>query len=545
MISIKDAPCLPSVSQMQKWDKDAVNFGLPDTLLMENASRSALNLLFSLCGEMESKKVLVFMGGGNNGGDAVCMARIMHDLGMDVLVAHTKNLDDLKGAARFHADLASKDKVLFYHLDPVKFSDLQDFMYKKDFVPDLILDGLVGVALKGDLSHDLSQLINNINFYSAQCKAFVLALDVPSGLNADSGLPMPTAIKAHATATMAFAKKGLILPQARPFTGALYVCEIGMPKALESERKPDLYLADGRILLSSRGLPENSYKNIYGHVTVIGGRNGLSGAAHLSSLAALRSGAGLVTACSPLFSSDQVKGNLAELMSLPIGNDNNWPGTLPENLSELLKISQVLVIGPGMGRGDDSAAFLHSLLSMPKRPPAVVDADALFILAENPDWKVLLNEHDVITPHPGEAARLLNCGIANLESDRIGALLKLMENISSVIVLKGVNTLIGQHSLPALLCPFDVPQMAIGGAGDVLTGCIAALMARRGNKDELCLTCAKAVMIHICAGMICAQNYPDRGALAGDLANALAHAHSFLAGQDKSRLKEGLMPWPK
>lgn len=543
--SEKLLPSLPSISQMQKWDMDAINFGLPATLLMENASRSALKLLFALQGPMQGKKVLAFMGGGNNGGDSVCLARIMQDQGIQVLVAHTRSLDDLTGAARFHADLALKDKVQFYSLDPAAFPEFRDFMREKNFVPDVILDGLVGLALRGELSPEMIQLIDNINFYTAECRAFMLALDVPSGLNADTGQPMPTAIRAHATASMAYAKKGLVLPNARPYTGSLHVCDIGMPKVLAAERIPDLYMLDGRLLLSPARLPENSYKNVFGHVTVIGGNKGLSGAAHLASLAALRSGAGLVTACAPPSSIGSVKASLAELMIIPVGEHDNWPSDIPENLGNLLQSSSALVIGPGMGRDDNSSLFLHSLLVLENRPPAVFDADALYILSQMSNWKSLLTEKDVITPHPGEAAKLLDCSISDLERDRIKGLLKLMENLSATVVLKGVNTLIGQSSLPALLCPYDIPQMAIGGAGDVLSGCIAALLARRNNKEPVILSCAKAVIKHIFAGMICAQNYPERGALASDLANALAHVHDLLSSLDTYSLKEGLMPWPK
>lgn len=537
-------PKLPATPQMQSWDKACVDFGLPDTMLMENASRSALRLLSYLKGPLHNKKILVLMGGGNNGGDAVCMARLLHDLGADTWVAHAKNLTDLKGACRFHAGLAAKDGIKFFKLNPSSFPECAEYLRRISFTPDIILDGLIGAALQGELSEGMKNLIQSINYFAAASKAFVLALDVPSGLSANTGAPMPCAIKAHATAAMAFAKKGLVLTKAREYTGKVYVCDIGMPIALDSERMPDLHLIDGRLVLSQPALPGNSYKNLFGHVTVIGGQGGLSGAARLASLAALRAGAGLVTACSPPGSISQIKSGFPELMTLAAGNGDAWPKDIPDDLASLIKSSQALVIGPGMGRDGSAAAFLRSLLAMPDRPRAVIDADALFHLANYPDWLGMLTENDVITPHPGEAARLLNISADGLNEDRLGSLARLMGMTKAAVILKGADTLAGRGGLPALLCPYDVPQMAIAGAGDVLSGCLGAMLARRDLNEDSLLSCARAVTLHVGAGLLCAQKYPGRGALASDLAECLAHAREFLQSQDQSALLEGQVPWP-
>ncbi len=535
-------PKLPTSAQMAKWDKSAIEFGIPDIMLMENASRSALNLLPSIQDSTKDRNVLVLMGGGNNGGDAVCMARILHDGGVNVLVAHTKKLSDLKGAARFHAELAIKDGLSFYEIN--RFPEFLDYLYKINFIPDIILDGLIGVALHGSLSEDLHDLINNINFFALSIKAWVMAIDVPSGLNADTGLPMPCAIKASITACMAYAKQGLVQPQARHYTGKVFICDIGMPICENEDRIPDLCLLDGRILLTNTNLPQKSHKNVYGHVIIIGGSNGLSGACHLASLAALRMGAGLVTACSPPSSINMVKSDLAELMTLSLGDGDNWPETLPDNFLELLEKSDSLVIGPGMGRDERAFRILHEILRIKNRPPTVFDADALFHLANNPDWLSLLTEKDVITPHPGEAASLLKCTVKELEGDRLKSLKALISKTKAVIILKGVNTLIGREILPALICPYDIPQMAIGGAGDVLSGCIGALLAKKNNDADIIFKCANAVISHVCAGRICSSEFPNRGALASDLANALANVSKYIMSLDKSGLNMGQVPWP-
>lgn len=550
---------LPNAAQISKWDKETVDFGLPDTLLMENAARSAIKLLSNKLGCLKDKNVLVLMGGGNNGGDAACMARILKDLGIaNLLLIHTKPLDRLKGPARFHTELALKDGVRFEELDLQKPLNFPYGINSLNFTPEIIIDGLIGVGLQSDLSEEIQKLILAVNSFASMIKAFIFSIDIPSGLNADTGLPMPTAIMANMTATMAFAKKGLILPRAKAWTGEVYICDIGMPVAQSKTRIPDLYLLDGRLLLSPPIFPKNSYKNVYGHVTIIGGQKGLSGAAHLASLSALRSGAGLVTACSPPNSINKVKGNLAELMTLPVGDGDDWPimengeknAALPENFLSLIKESQALVVGPGMGRNKQAEGFLHSIL-MSDRPPTIFDADALFHLANNSHWRDLLRENDAITPHPGEAARLLSCSTKDLERNRIEKLTELETKLKCVIIIKGVNTLIGQAASPTLICPFDIPQMAIGGAGDVLAGCLGAMIASGKTNmskinvfNEIMTICAKAVMRHIVAGMICTNKYPDRGALASDLADALAGVSNFITNLDIKNLEEGLAPWP-
>lgn len=538
-------PKLPSISQMRAWDAQAVNFGIPDSLLMENAARSAIQVLSSSYGSFAGKNILLFMGSGNNGGDAACIARILHDHNHRVLVAHTKRLEELKGAAAFHSGLATKDSVNFYHLIPEDFQALLRYLRKIDFAPDIIIDGLIGISLHGQLSDPIANLINEINYFASSHQLFVLSIDVPSGLNADTGLPMPCAIRANVTATMAFAKKGLVLTNAKNYVGDLYICDIGMPKIQEQERKAELKLLDARLLLTRNSLPKNSHKNTFGHVILIGGKQGLSGAAHIAAFGALRTGAGLLTACAPPASVNQVKGNIPEIMTLKLGQADSWPEEVPENLKKLIDKSQTLAIGPGMGRDQNSEAFLHSLLLLKERPPTVLDADALFLLAKNPEWFGLLRSTDVLTPHPGEAALLLNCSVKQLEADRLKAILSLQEKLTAVVVLKGVNTLVGQKAMPTLLCPFDVPQMAIGGSGDALCGCIAAILADKSNSMPTLISASLGVIKHICAGLICTREFPQRGALASDLANAFAKVAEFVASLDKKPLEAGLAPWPK
>lgn len=216
-----------------------------------------------------------------------------------------------------------------------------------------------------------------------------------------------------------------------------------------------------------------------------------------------------------------------EIMTLPLGDPGNrdWPAQLPDALRQRLHQCRALVIGPGMGRGEDSHAFLAALLKEPGRPACVFDADALMLLAEDPALLAALGSGDILTPHPGEAAALLHCPGGTVQQDRMAALNALCAIVPSAVVLKGAGTLVGQRDCPTGLSPQDVPQLAMGGSGDVLAGCAAALLARlqespRSAHQAACL----AVALHAAAGGILARTHPRRGNVAGELADALPQA---------------------
>lgn len=533
-------PPLPFACEMRKWDASAIDFGIPETMLMENAARSCLALLQDLNGSICNKKVLILMGGGNNGGDAACIARHILDLGGLPQVWHIKDLGQLSGACAWHTQLALKDGVEFkkIKLDAIDCpSSLFDGMKN---IPDIIIDGLLGTGFSGTLKPAIAGFIEAVNAFNKIVKSFVLAVDIPSGLDSTTGNPSPVAVKASATATLAASKPGMLLAHARQWTGDIYIREIGMPRLCS--QPATMRLVDGRILLNMPALPADSYKNVYGHVTVIGGAYGMGGAAHLASAAALRTGAGLVTACAPDSSMDAIKSGWPEIMTHAMGAD--WPKSISDSLLELLKKSDALVIGPGMGRTQASEDFLYALLNLDHRPKTVFDADALTIIGRNPELLTRLDENDIITPHPGEAGTLLGIKAHEIQSDRPGAVKKLAELSPAVAILKGASTLVRQKNGPTLLCPYDVPQMAIGGAGDVLSGCLGALLARSGNEKKAIFAAAYGVMMHVAAGLVCAKKFPNRGTTASALADAIAESLSYAQNHDKFNLNLGFAPWP-
>lgn len=541
-------PPLPLPQELRAWDKDAAALGLPEILLMENAARAALHVLRRHCPDLTGKSIWLFMGSGNNGGDAACLARQLLDAHARPLVLHAKALSHCKGACARHVAIARASGVPFFPLRQSRGK----WRLPTDNLPDIIVDGIVGTGFSGVLRPQTLTLIETINSLAAQ--RLVLALDIPSGLNAHTGLPQPEAVRATVTASFAAGKPGLALPCARPWTGRVHVCDIGIPTIVRHQTPGSAYLIDGRCIArlgSPTSLPENSFKNVFGHVLVLGGAPGYGGAAHLASRAALRAGAGLVTAAAPTAAVDDIKCGWPEIMTLGLENTGHaWPESISISLAALLQHCDALVVGPGLGRGRDAAAFLRALVAL-QRPPTVFDADALAVMAQQRDLLDAICEEDILTPHPGEAAMLLGCSAQEVQDDRWAALDGLCSLSRGVNILKGAGTLVRQQRGPIGICPYDVPQLAVGGSGDVLAGCLGGLLASKQDfahtdKRECAfstgpslITAGQGVALHALAGRSLAAHWPVRGNTAAAIADALPHAlHNITQDQEDD------LAWP-
>jgi NAD(P)H-hydrate epimerase len=325
------------------------------------------------------------------------------------------------------------------------------------------------------------------------------------------------AVRASATISFAAAKPGLVVPEAAPYTGRLCVREIGLPRLVQESLPPSFRLIKADLLRALPGPEAFQHKGRAGHVVVVGGSEGLCGAPHLAALGALRAGAGLVTAAAPGPLLDAIRGAVPDIMSHNLGAC--WGPDSGPALAPLLARAQALVVGPGLGRSNEAGQALASILALPDRPPAVIDADALFSLACDPARRSLLRQDDILTPHPGEAAVLLGGDSKAVQTDRLAALRELIALAPSIWVLKGAGTLIGRRGDPVSLCPVAAPNLAVGGSGDVLAGCMAALVAQGLSPD---LAACAAVLLHAKAGLWLAERYPHRGNLASEIAAALA-----------------------
>lgn len=531
---------VPTPEEMALWDAGAISAGISEETLMESAARAAMDCLrehvrargLSLSGA----RVLLVAGAGNNGGDAFCMARHLLDAGACPVLACTRSFEKYRGAAAHWLDVAVKLGVPVVSAEAWERGETD-----APATPDIVVDGLLGTGFRGALREKEARLVERMNALSPR---LLLAIDVPSGLDARTGLPSPIAVRAHATVTLQAAKPGLLLPRAAAYTGLLCVRPIGMPRAVQTANPPSFrtWLLPGQRedagagcdiphgvspllsdLLRHKPLPGTegpAHKGDAGRVLVAGGCAAYTGAPTLSARAALRAGAGLVTVAGPRPVLETARLILPALtmLSLSEENDGSWKAEHGRRLAQAVPGYGALVFGPGLGRNDGAADALEEILSAKKRPPMVLDADALFALTRRPGLLSLLRPCDVLTPHPGEAATLLGVAACDVQADRFSALKGLASLAGAVWVLKGEGTLVSIPGEPAVISPWQVPQLAVAGSGDVLAGLVGALLARGCGAS---LAATLGVWLHALAGVHLADAFPLRGNGPDDIADAL------------------------
>ncbi len=498
---------LPTPEEMALWDRKSIReIGVKAETLMENASREALNVLAEELGSLEGRTAYLFAGSGNNGGDAFALARHMQSAGAEVTVFHTKPKKSYRAETRYNLVLAQKLGIPLMHLDKIDPFSLEP--------ADIIVDGLLGTGFKGRLREDMLRLVLALNRLGEM--AYVLALDIPSGLNGLTGKADPDAVIADATATFGAAKLGLMQPEAALYTGHVFVCDIGIPRQVREDNPPGQFLISPEIMDILPHPTPNMHKGRAGHVLVVGGSAGLTGAPQLAALAALRSGAGLVTIACPGGLLDRLC-PLPDIMTLPLGQGHDWNADCAEILLEHVERYDSLVLGPGLGRQPQTMNFLRELL---KRCvlPMIIDADALFHLASEP---ALLPKGAILTPHPGEMARLTGGKVADIQKNRIDFARDFAMKNKVVLALKGAGTVVAEPSGTAYLCPISAPNLAVAGSGDVLSGMAGTLLAQ--GLSPLNAACL-AVYRHGLCGKILEKDFPARGNLASEIAETIPKA---------------------
>ncbi len=454
--------------------------------LMEHAGQAAFQLLNAKW--PLAHRVHVFCGKGNNGGDGYVVARLAQEQGLDVKVWQVGDHSQLSETAHQAYTACVAAKITMQAFDSEHY-DLS--------LADVIVDALLGIGLKNDVSVEYAAAMTAIN----QAGKTVLALDVPSGIDANTGKVCGIAVHANATITFLGLKPGLFTGQAPAYCGEIKLDDLGLPLALRAQVAAVasiLNLQNLSTLLPPRA--RDAHKGYFGHVLVVGGNKGMGGAVRLAAEAAGRVGAGLISVA---MRSEYVSATTAvcpELMCHGIETS--------QDLSSLLAKATVIVLGAGLGQDNWATSLFIKAIHSPL--PKVVDADALNLLAQQPfsreDW--------VLTPHPGEAARLLGCTTADIQADRLAAANALHQRYGGVIVLKGAGTVVKNNHNPAAICIAGNPGMASGGMGDVLGGVIAGLLAQ---KLSLVDAAQLGVLIHAMAADSAAQALGERGLLAADL----------------------------
>ena len=481
--------CLYSTAQVRALDAYAIEkLGIPGYTLMKRAGEAALRFLRTRF--PVAHRIVVVCGAGNNGGDGYVLARFAQAAGLTVTTLAATAPDRLRG-----------DALLAYEDLRASGGKIQPYAAERLREGEVIVDALLGTGLRGAAREEIARIIRDINAAGRP----VLAVDVPSGLDSDTGNPLGDTLRADCTVTFVGLKTGLFIGDGPEFAGTVFFDDLEISPA---EAGAPLARIE-RILESAiqRALPRrarSSHKGDFGRVLIVGGGVGMPGAVRLAGEACLRVGAGLVTVAVAPENVPAISAGRPELICLRL--------TDAEALRDPAGKADVIAIGPGLGRTPWARAALDAVLSSGK--PLVVDADALNIIAESggrthADW--------VLTPHPGEAGRLLGTETSEIQRDRLAALEQLVARYRGTVVLKGAGTLVGTPERTPALCERGNPGMATAGMGDVLTGTIAGILAQ---CRDAWLAARVGVLVHAMAGDAAART-GERGLLASDVAREL------------------------
>ncbi|MDR3442894.1 MAG: NAD(P)H-hydrate dehydratase [Legionella sp.] len=480
--------------QIRDCEQQAMSsYFLDENELMSRAGAEAFFYLKKLHPHVQH--IAVFCGSGNNAGDGYVVARLAHEHGLSVTIYQCKALVDLPPAAQ-HAALAAIAAG-------VECQPADEFIESE---AELIVDALLGIGLKGPVHGVIASAISQIN----ESNVPVISLDIPSGLNADTGQVENFCVKATTTLTFIALKTGMFTADGPDYCGMIHCCSLQLDACSAKQTAVANLLNSATLAIPLPARKKNSHKGSYGHVLVIGGGPGMPGAIYLAAKAAMRTGAGAVSIATwP----EHAKGALPMMPEAMV-----WGVKSAKDLLPLLAKASVCVIGPGLGDSDWAVSLF--LAAITSQLPMVIDASALRLLAEHPQ----LDDNWILTPHPGEAAALLSCTTQLIEKDRYQAAAKIQQQYGGVVVLKGVGTIIQDTEKNTFICPKGNPAMASAGMGDVLSGIIAGLCAQGLSLSD---AATAGVYAHALAGDKVAHNLGGAGLLASDLFDVLPYVLNY------------------
>jgi len=506
-----------NTEQMREADRRTIDeIGIPSIVLMENAGRQAVAAMEAAFDDLMSKRVGVICGRGNNGGDGFVVARTLLQRGVDTRVFLLGSVAEVRGDARTNLEILGRIGVTV-----VEIASAQEWeLHSSELAHcDLMVDAVLGTGFRGPLSGFLETVIADVNGLGVP----IVSIDLPTGISADSGELQGPAIEATMTVTLAAPKIPLVFPPADSHAGDLVIADIGIPLPLLDELEgPHLELLTREAMREIVPVrTPDSHKGDFGRVLIVGGSFGKTGAPHLSALGAMRSGAGLVTIATPRSCVPIVAAMAPEYMTEPL--DETPHGTVDFSaIDRLLDLkTDVIAVGPGLGQGPGTAAFVHALLER-SGVPLILDADALNAFTGDPDRLMGREEIDVvITPHPGEMARLLNKSIEAVQHDRLGVAREFAASHRVHVVLKGHRTIVASPEGKTFVNLTGNAGMATGGTGDLLTGMIAAWFAQLLDAEA---ACKLAVYLHGTAGDLAEADEGEVALIAGDVASRLGDA---------------------
>jgi NAD(P)H-hydrate epimerase len=530
-----------TAAEMRQIDQDTIEgIGIPGIVLMETAGSEIVRSIERHY--PSAQRIGIFVGKGNNGGDGLVIARQLAHAGRDVHIFLVSPADSFTKEARTNLDIAKNLKLQIEEIltDTALTSALGNalsididvsshFSQSRITSCDLLVDTIFGTGLRGTVSGSIADVINAINDLPIP----ILSVDLPSGLDADTGNPLGTCVQADRTVTIGLPKRGLLMHPGAELAGKLEIVDIGFPQQIIDSQhiKVNWTTArDAAELVPPRS--PASHKGSYGRVLVVAGSTGMTGAASLTSEAALRAGAGLVTLAIPKSLSPILEVKLSEVMTLPLPETE--AGSLAVSAAKTIlefaeKTKSVLAIGPGLSLHPETVALVHQLIKENRKQALgfrmVVDADGLNALAQATELISLLGTEAVITPHLGEMARLTNTPIPSLEADRIRTAVDFAKEYGLTLVLKGAPTVVSDLNENVWINSTGNPGMSTAGMGDVLTGIIAGLMAQNMPSEK---AATLGVYLHGLAGDIAAESLGMPGLIASDVLQAVPEAISSL-----------------
>jgi NAD(P)H-hydrate epimerase len=513
---------LVTAEQMRELDRRTIEeFGTDGQVLMERAGQGVVDVvrrMMDYTGFVQPF-VHVLAGRGNNGGDGFVVARILKEAGLVVEVWLCAAANELTGDAAKQFSRMVAVEVPYRELQTM---DDWDIAIDQPIGGEILIDALLGIGVKGPARGPVAGGIHYINARSPE--ALVIAVDTPSGLDADSGEAPADCVRADITVTMGLPKRGLITRGGSAYVGSLDVVDIGIPENFVEEMEIDPSIevivgADVRNLLPRRAF--DAHKGKFGHVLIIAGSRGMSGAATLAARAAVRSGSGLVTVLVPYSIAPVVAGTVVEAMVH--GGEETSEGSLSIDSwvtwRRHLQAFDAVLIGPGMGRNRDTMALARELIRE-SHIPLVIDADAISVLENQADWILKAAVPVVLTPHPGEFADLFGQESAEVQKHRNGMANAAAKYTGAIMVLKGAGTVVTERDKPIAVNLTGNPGMATGGTGDVLAGMVVSLLGQQLAAYD---AARAAAFLHGRAGDLVAWRKSQAGLCAGDLIEELPY----------------------
>lgn len=522
-----------TAAEMREVDRlSSERFGAPSLTLMENAGRGVAECLEQRFPNFPQRRIVVLCGKGNNGGDGFVVARYLIEAGAKPAVFLFAAPDELRGDAAANLERLRKNLPNFQIVrSPGEWLSMKAPLASAE----IIVDALLGTGIRGPVDGLLAHVIADVN--QTDGERYVLAVDIPSGLPADTGIAEGPVVVANATVTFTAPKIGMLLGRASDFVGQLNVHQIGSPPGLIEEiGKGNLRWSEPREF-EKFAAPRDpaGHKGDYGHALVVAGSVGKSGAAVLASWAALRAGAGLVTVATPEPVLPIIAAHTPEVMTEPLAATTQ--GTVSERsldgklFASLLAGKRALAVGPGLGQNAETQQFIRTVVAAHREVPIVLDADGLNAFSGRAAELKSANGLLAITPHPGEMSRLVGCSTDEIQSRRVEIARESAANWNACVVLKGHQTIVASPTGEAYVNSTGNPGMGTGGTGDVLTGILAGLVAQFGrglNYAGYAPLMAFGVYLHGLAGDIAYAEHGEAPLMASDLIHALPRAyHDF------------------